>query len=68
MDRVTQMLGPIATVENAPRMEGRFLSMILVPNRDAVAEALRAEKKAQQEEAAARAEAPQPQEDGGQNA
>lgn len=68
MDRVTQMLGPIATVENPPRMEGRFLSMILVPNRDAVAEALRAEKKAQKEEAAVRAEAPQPQEDGGQNA
>jgi hypothetical protein len=49
-------------------MEGRFLSMILVPNRDAVAEALRAEKKAQKEEAAAPAEAPQVQEDGGQNA
>jgi translation initiation factor IF-3 len=61
MDRVTQMLGPIATVENPPRMEGRFLSMILVPNRDAVAEALRAERRAQKQEAAARAEAP-PQE------
>jgi translation initiation factor IF-3 len=69
MDRVTQMLGPIATVENPPRMEGRFLSMILVPNRDAVAEALRAERKAQKEEVAAQAEAPPPpQEDGGQNA
>ena len=63
MDRVTQMLGPIATVENPPRMEGRFLSMILVPNRDAVAEALRAEKKAQKVEASARAEASQPQEE-----
>ena len=63
MDRVTQMLGPIATVENPPRMEGRFLSMILVPNRDAVAEALRAERKAQKVEAAARAEAPPPQEE-----
>ena len=61
MDRVTQMLGPIATVENPPRMEGRFLSMILVPNRDAVAEALRAERRAQKQEAKARAEAP-PQE------
>jgi translation initiation factor IF-3 len=70
MDRVTQMLGPIATVENPPRMEGRFLSMILVPNRDAVAEALRAEKKAQKEEAAVvQAETPpQPQVDGDQNA
>jgi hypothetical protein len=43
--------------------------MILVPNRDAVAEALRAERKAQKEEVAAQAEAPPPpQEDGGQNA
>ena len=63
MDRVTQMLGPIATVENPPRMEGRFLSMILVPNRDAVAEALRAERRAQKQEAAARAEAPPQQEE-----
>ena len=68
MDRVTQMLGPLATVENPPRMEGRFLSMILVPNRDAVAELLRAEKKAQQEEAAARGEAPQERKDGEQHA
>jgi len=48
MDRVTQMLGTIALVENPARMEGRFLSMILVPNREAVADALRAEKKAQE--------------------
>jgi hypothetical protein len=71
MDRVTQMLGPIATVENPPRMEGRFLSMILVPNRDAVAEALRVERKAQKVEAAAVVQAetpPQPQGDGDQNA
>ena len=33
------MLGILATVENPPRMEGRFLSMILVPNREGVAEA-----------------------------
>jgi translation initiation factor IF-3 len=39
LDRVTDMLGPLATVENPPRMEGRFLSMILVPNREGVAEA-----------------------------
>jgi len=38
LDRVVEMLGPIASVENPPRMEGRFLSMILVPNREAVAE------------------------------
>ena len=48
IDRVTQMLGTIALVENPARMEGRFLSMILVPNREAVADALRAEKKAQE--------------------
>ena len=57
MDRVTQMLGTIALIENPARMEGRFLSMILVPNREAVADALRAEKKAQ-EALAAEAKAP----------
>jgi translation initiation factor IF-3 len=41
LDRVKEMLGALATVENPPRMEGRFLSMILVPNREAVAEAQR---------------------------
>jgi translation initiation factor IF-3 len=45
LDRVTEMLGPLATVENPPRMEGRFLSMILVPNRDAIAEVQRAAKR-----------------------
>jgi translation initiation factor IF-3 len=49
LDRVVEMLGPLATVENPPRMEGRFLSMILVPNREVVQELARAEKKAQQE-------------------
>jgi len=42
--RVQEMLGPLASVENPPRMEGRFLSMILVPNREAVAEAKKAEE------------------------
>jgi hypothetical protein len=41
------------TVENPPQMTGRFLSMILVPNRDAV-EAEK--KKAAQEDAAREAE------------
>ena len=50
LDRVTEILGHIATVENPPRMEGRFLSMILVPNREGIAEILRAEKKAQEAE------------------
>ena len=44
LDRVNEMLEGLGTVENPPRMEGRFLSMILVPNREAVAEALKAEK------------------------
>jgi translation initiation factor IF-3 len=43
LDRVKEMLADIATVENAPRMDGRFLSMILVPNRDAIAKLTRAE-------------------------
>jgi translation initiation factor IF-3 len=62
LDRVTEMLGPLATVENPPRMEGRFLSMILVPNRDAVAEAQRAAKR---EEEAARAAADEGSSEGG---
>ncbi|MCH2170996.1 translation initiation factor IF-3 [Myxococcota bacterium] len=43
LNRVIERLGSLATVENPPRMEGRFLSMILVPNRDAVAELRRQE-------------------------
>jgi len=37
LDKVKLMLADIAAVENPPRMEGRFLSMILVPNREAIA-------------------------------
>ncbi len=44
LDRVVEMLGNLATVENPPRMEGRFLSMILVPNREGVAEYKRNEE------------------------
>jgi translation initiation factor IF-3 len=53
LDRVVEMIGSLANVENPPRMEGRFLSMILVPNREAVAELLREEKQARDAEAAA---------------
>jgi translation initiation factor IF-3 len=53
LDRVKEMLGALATVENPPRMEGRFLSMILVPNREAVAEAQRAALKSETETKAA---------------
>ena len=52
LDRVTEMLGSVATIENPPRMEGRFLSMILVPNREGIAEA---RKKAEQAEREAKA-------------
>jgi translation initiation factor IF-3 len=52
LDRVTKMLGNLATVENPPRMEGRFLSMILVPNREGVAEARKAEELAKETEGA----------------
>ena len=52
LDRVTKMLGNLATVENPPRMEGRFLSMILVPNREGVAEAKKAEEAAKEMEVA----------------
>jgi translation initiation factor IF-3 len=44
LDRVNEMLEGLGTVENPPRMEGRFLSMILVPNREAVADARKTEE------------------------
>jgi len=58
LDRVVEMLGPLAKVENPPRMEGRFLSMILVPDREVVAEIAKQEAAAKAaEEAQALAEA-----------
>ena len=44
LNAVIEQLGPIAKVESSPRMEGRFMSMILVADREAVAEAKRAEE------------------------
>jgi translation initiation factor IF-3 len=41
LDEVLKQLGPIAKVESNPRMEGRFMSMILVADREGVAEAKR---------------------------
>jgi len=38
---VLEQLGPIAKLESSPRMEGRFMSMILVADREVVAEAKR---------------------------
>jgi translation initiation factor IF-3 len=52
---VQKLLGNLAAVENPPRMEGRFLSMIMVPNREGVLEARKAEA-AQEAEAAPEAE------------
>ncbi len=56
LDKVKEMLGPLASVENPPRMEGRFLSMILVPNREAVEAARKAEEAAARAAAAAAAQ------------
>jgi translation initiation factor IF-3 len=53
LDEVVKQLGPIAKMESRPRMEGRFMSMILVADREAVAEAKRM---AEKEEASSDAE------------
>src|SRR5262245_49035241 len=55
LGRGVDLIGPIAAVENPPRMEGRFLSMILAPNREAIEREKKAEKKAAEAEAAAEA-------------
>jgi translation initiation factor IF-3 len=64
LQEVVKQLGPIAKMENPPRMEGRFMSMILIGDRDAVAEAKRLEaqkKKAPEEtEGGAPAKAAEP--------
>ncbi len=52
LDRVVDLLGPIASVENPPRMEGRLLSMILVPNREAIEAARKLEAQKPPEEEA----------------
>jgi translation initiation factor IF-3 len=58
LDQVEQMLGDLVTVEAPPQMQGRFLSMVLVPNREAVeAERKQVAKRAAAETAAAEAEA-----------
>ena len=43
LNEVIRQLGAIAKTENPPRMEGRFMSMILIGDRDAIAEARRRE-------------------------
>lgn len=44
LDRVKVMLADVANVESTPRLEGRFMSMILVPNREAIARLERAQQ------------------------
>ena len=57
LNSVLEQLGPIAKLESSPRMEGRFMSMILVADREAVAEAKReAEAEAKGEKSDAKAE------------
>lgn len=46
LQEVMKQLGPMAKMENPPRMEGRFLSMILIGDREAIAEAKRQEEAA----------------------
>lgn len=57
LQQVREMIGDLAKMENPPRMEGRFMSMILVADREAVAEARRLDT---QEAAEAPVEAEEP--------
>jgi len=59
LDRVKVMLADVANVESTPRLEGRFMSMILVPNREAIA---KLERERAQQDAAAGTEADTSQE------
>ncbi|MBW2384756.1 MAG: translation initiation factor IF-3 [Deltaproteobacteria bacterium] len=45
LEEVTKQLGSIAKMENPPRMEGRFMSMILIGDREVIAEVRRKEKR-----------------------
>jgi len=66
LNAVLEQLGSIAKLESSPRMEGRFMSMILVADREGVAEAKRLAEAAGDdvaetiEEAGGASEAPQP--------
>ncbi len=46
----SELIGTMAKVENPPRMEGRFMSMILVADREVIAEMKRKEAKEEKEE------------------
>lgn len=60
LHEVMKQLGPIAKMENPPRMEGRFLSMILIGDREAIAEAKRHEEENAPAEGGAEAAAEAP--------
>ena len=57
LDQVLKHLEPVAKLENPPRMEGRFMSMILVADREAVLDAKREEAAREKAEKAAAKEA-----------
>ena len=61
LEQVTKLLEPLAKVEMRPRMEGRFMSMILVGERDAIEAARKlaaeAEEASGNEESSVKAEA-----------
>lgn len=46
LDEVLRQIGSIAKVESTPKMEGRFMSMILVGDRDVIAEVKRKQAQA----------------------
>ena len=52
LDKVREIMGTLASTESMPRMEGRFLSMILVGNRDEIAKQKKLEAQAQKAAAA----------------
>lgn len=65
LDRVKTMLADIANVESTPRLEGRFMSMILVPNREAIARLERAQAQQEKVDGAGAAEPAAAEEAGG---
>ena len=68
LDRVKTMLADIANVESTPRLEGRFMSMILVPNREAIARLERARQTEAKEDGAADDETPEAKQAAGEPA
>ena len=68
LDQVLKLLEPLAKMETAPRMEGRFMSMILVGEREAIEAARKAEEEAEKaaesvDEASAEAAPPEAEAD-----